>query len=72
MKKSINRKLRRVQKKREKRRLKKVHVGDLPQQRRHERQDERDKAEALATRGQIVADAKKVERQKQAHERGQL
>jgi len=52
--------------------VKKIHEEDLPRQRRAERQDERDKAEAVATRGQIVADAKKVERQKQAYERGKL
>jgi len=72
MKKSISRKLKRVRDKREKRRVKKTHEDDFSRQRRAERQDERDKAEAVATRGQICADAKKVERQKQAYKRGKL
>jgi len=72
MKNMDRQRLNRARIKREKRRIKKVHQEELPRQRRDERQEERDKAEAVVTRGQIVADAVKVRRQKQAYERGKL
>ena len=72
MAKSENWKLRRVRKKREKRRLKKIHKDDLPRQRRHERQIERAGNKVRVTRRQILVDARKIERQRQAYKRGKL
>jgi len=72
MAKSTNWKLKRVRQKREKRRGKKIHEEDLPRQRRAERQEEREKAGTRVTRRNILANAKAIERQRQAYERGKL